>query len=195
MQDWLTVKAAKEKYNVSKPTLYRWIKSGKITSKVFGTNLRISRTSLENMLALTEQEKVKGHNRAGKLYIIKSSQPTTDEKQTTTSDYSSGSAMEIFEYKNGMLSATSFTLTGIACELETTEEMFASIGFKDYMLYLYDNQDRTLCEVFGKDNKEFFALIWLSETLVGIYINGLIEYINFLKFIQPVLELQKGNKN
>lgn len=195
MQDWLTVKAAKEKYNVSKPTLYRWIKSGKITSKLFGTNLRISRTSLENILALSEKEKVKAQKREGKLYVIKSSEPSTDEELLATSDYPSDDAMKIFEYKNGMLSDSSNTLDGMDYALETTEEMFASVGYKDYVLYLNDNKGRTLCEIFTKNNKEFFAIIWFSEIITGIYINGLLEYINFLKFIQPVLELQKGNIN
>ena len=72
--------------------------------------------------------------------------------------------------------------------------MFAAIGFKDNVLTLQDRQTRTICEVFGKNNEEFFVLLWLSDTPTGIYISGLLEYINFLRFIQPVINIQAKNE-
>lgn len=194
MPDWLTVGEAKEEYNLSKPTLYRWIKNGKIVAKMFGSNLRVSKSSLDNILARKEHEKVKGRKQEGSLYLVKSSINLDKSKQENAAGHIGIYAMELFDFKNGALCSSSFSTNEIDSELETTDEMFAAIGFKDNVLTLQDRQTRTICEVFGKNNEEFFVLLWLSDTPTGIYISGLLEYINFLRFIQPVINIQAKNE-
>ena len=107
-------------------------------------------------------------------------------------DIISTHSMEVFEYKNGTLLTSDFPFYDM--EIESVDDMFSSIGFYDKVLCVEDDMGREIFEVRGKENKDFLALLWLSETATVVSIKSLIEYISFLRFMQPILDVQKKNR-
>lgn len=164
MDEWLTSQEATDKYKISRQTLYRWIKSEKVVAKKFGSSLRINKASLDAMLPESSRDIIRTY------------------------------PIEVFEYKDGNIVASNFPFAEKEGEIDSIDDIFTSLGFYDKYVLLHDDMGRDIFEVRGKENEKFLVLLWLSGTPTLILIKTLIEYISFLRFIQPIIDIQKMNK-